>query len=279
VARFPLFLKDTATDWYERLTGDVKNNWEALKDEFHSYFGNSPRDIFLADETVFSRIQRPGEKVRDYVALVQKLANRMPALTNDLFLWTILRGLRLQIKAAVIKQKNDIKSVADLLQLAKLAESVGLSSEDDMNGDSKVAELMDVVGAGREEVQQLTARMAGMSVSVTQRRSPNPERRLSRLAFREPNTTPCGHQAGGPPSYNRRGRILRKQSRPYNGDSGRQFSRPGAGMLSGPCDRCDRYHAYKRCPAMNATCFNCGRVGHFRAKCRGAKRDAMNISE
>jgi len=169
--------------------------------------------------------------------------------------------------------------VTDLLQLAKLAESAGLGSEDGTDGDSEVAELMDVVRAGREEVQQLTARMAGMSVSMTQRRSPTPERRLPRMVFREPNTTPSRHQASGPPTYNSRGRVRREQSRPYNGDTGRQFFRRGAGMPSGPCDRCDRFHAYNRCPAMSAACFNCGRVGHFRAKCRGAKRGAMNISE
>jgi len=233
----------------------------------------------LADETVFTRIQRPGEKMRDYVAQMQKLASRMPWLTDDLLLWTILIGLRPQMKAGVIKQKNDIKSLADLSQLAKLAESAGLGSEDDRDGDSKVAEPMDVVKAGREEVQQLTAHMVGMSVSVTQRRSPTPERRLSRVASREPNTTPGGHQVGGPLTYNRQARILRKQSCFHKGDTGRQFSRPGAGMPSGPCVRCDRYHTYKRCPAMNATCCSCGRVGHFRAKCRGAKRDAMNLSE
>jgi len=177
-----------------------------------------------------------------------------------------------------MKQNNSIKTVTDLLQLAKLAESAGLGGEDVMDGDSKMAELMDVVRARREEVQQLTARMAGMSVSVTQRRSPTPERRLPRKTFREPNTTLGGHQDSGPPTYNRRGRILREQSRPYNGNTGRQFSRPGTGKTSGPCVRCDRYHAYKRCPAMSAACFNCGRVGHFRAKCRGAKNGAMNIS-
>ena len=80
-------------------------------------------------------------------------------------LWSILRGLRPQIKMAVMKQKNSIKTVTDLLQLAKLAESAGLGGEDVMDGDSKMAELDDVVRAGREEVQQLTARMAGMSVS------------------------------------------------------------------------------------------------------------------
>jgi len=138
---------------------------------------------------------------------------------------------------------------------------------------------VDVVRAGREEVQQLTARMAGMSVFVTQRRSPTPERRLPRMAFRQPNETLGGHQDSGLPTYNGRGRILREQSRPYNGDTGRLFFRRDAGMPSGPCDCCDRFHVYNRCPAMSAACFNCGRVGHFRAKCRGAKRGAMNISK
>jgi len=131
-----------------------------VKDEFLSYFGKSPLDIFLADETVFTRTQRPGEKVRDYVAQMQKLASKMPKLEDDLMLWTILRGLRPQIKMAVMKQKNSIKTVTDLLQLAKLAESAGLGGEDVMDGDSKMAQLEDVVRAGREEVQQLTARMA-----------------------------------------------------------------------------------------------------------------------
>jgi len=168
--------------------------------------------------------------------------------------------------------------VTDLLQLAKLAESAGLGGEDVMDGDSKMAELRDVVRAGRKKVQQLTARMAGMSVSVTQRRSPTPERRLLRKAFREPITTLGDHQDSGPPTYNRHGRILRKQFRPYDVDTRRQFFQPGTGTPSGPCVRCDRYHAYNRCPAMNAACFSCGCVGHFRAKCRGAKNGAMNIS-
>ena len=99
MAMFPLFLRDTAIDCYETLSGDVEDDWEALKDEFHSYFGNSPLDVFLADETVFTRTQRPGEKVRDYVAQMQKLASKMPKLEDDLMLWTILRGLRPQIKS------------------------------------------------------------------------------------------------------------------------------------------------------------------------------------
>ena len=281
VAMFPLFLKDTAIDWYEMLPGDVKNNWEALKDEFHSYFGKSPLDIFLADETVFTRIQRSGEKVRDYVAQMQKLASRMPALTDDLLLWTICRGLRPQIKAAVIQQKNDIKSVADLLELAKLAESAGLGNEEASDNEFKMAKLMDEVRAGRDEVQKLTARMAGMSVSVTQLRSPTPERqrRQPHASFQEPNVTSGRQRAGGSPTYYRGGRMLQEQSRPYNGGMDRRFSRSSAGMQSSLCIRCGCYHTYNRCPAMRATCYSCGRMGHFRANCRSAKRGVMDIVE
>ena len=127
---FPLFLKEAAIDWYETLEHRVKNNWTALKENFSAYFGKSPIDIFFAQETLFTRVQRAGEKVRDYIAQMQKLASKMPRLENDLLLWTILRGLHPQIKAVVIQQQKDIKTVADLLEMAKLAESAGLGGED-----------------------------------------------------------------------------------------------------------------------------------------------------
>jgi len=251
LAMFPLFLENAAIDWYETLSERVKNDWKALKNDFDSY-------------------HTPGEKVRDYVAQMQKLASRMPGLADDLLLWTILRGLRPQIKAAVIQQKNDIKSVADLPELAKLAESAGIGNEEASDNEFKMAKLMDEVRAGRDKVQKLTARMAGMSVSVTQLRSPTPERRQPHASFQEPSVTSGRQRAGGPPTYYRGGRMLQERSRPYNGGMGRRFSRSSAGMQSSSCIRCGCYHTYNRCPAMKATCFSCGRVGHFRANCRSA---------
>ena len=275
-AMFPLFLKEAAIDWYETLEHRVKNNWKALKEDFNAYFGKSPIDIFFAQETLFTRVQRTGEKVRDYIAQMQKLASKMPKLENDLLLWTILRGLRPQIKAVVIQQQKDIKTVADLLEMAKLAESAGLGGEDGSVNDTRMTKLMDEVRAGREEVQQLSARVSRMSVAAAQPRSPTPERRQYRVSFQEPTSSTLRN--AGSPTYNRAGRMFRGQSRPFNSGVGRQVSRLTAGMRSVPCDRCGRFHAYNRCPAMNVSCFNCGRVGHLRAKCRGARRGVMNMS-
>jgi len=160
--------------------------------------------------------------------------------------------------------------------MAKLAESAGLGGEEGSISDTRMTKLMDEVTAGREEVQQLSARVSRISVAAAQPRSPTPERRQSRVSFQEP--TPSTPRNGGPPTYNRGGRMFRGQSRFYNSSMGRQFSRPTAGMQSVPCGRCGRFHAYNRCPAMNVSCFNCGRVGHLRAKCRSARRGVMNVS-
>jgi len=64
----------------------LEERWKALKDDFNSYFGKSPIDIFFAQETLFTRVQRSGEKARDYVAQMQKLASKMPGLENKLLL-------------------------------------------------------------------------------------------------------------------------------------------------------------------------------------------------
>jgi len=136
------------------------------------------------EESVFTRAQRPKEKIRDYIVQMQKLAKRIPTLDDDLLLWVILKGLRPQIKASVIHQKAEIISVADILELAKIAESAGLGKADESIDDPLMNQLMDEIRAGREEVQQLTAKVARMSVSSAQPRSPTPECRQTRCYFK-----------------------------------------------------------------------------------------------
>jgi len=56
--------------------------------------------------------------------------------------------------------------VPDILKLATLAEFAGLGKDDDPADGMMMNQLMNEVRAGHEEVQQLTAHMARMSVCV-----------------------------------------------------------------------------------------------------------------
>jgi len=93
IAISPLFLRDTATDWYETLSRDVKSNLETLLDNFRAYFGKSSFDSVFEEQSVFTRAQRPREKTRDCIAQMQKLAKRIPDLDDGLLLWVVMKGL------------------------------------------------------------------------------------------------------------------------------------------------------------------------------------------
>jgi len=53
---FLLFLKDSAIDWYDTLTADMKNDLDSLLGNFKAYFGKTELDYVFADETVFTRV-------------------------------------------------------------------------------------------------------------------------------------------------------------------------------------------------------------------------------
>ena len=69
---FPLFLKDSAIDWYDTLSTDLKSDLESLLGNFTSCFGKTELDYAFADETVFTRVQRPNEKARDYISQMHR---------------------------------------------------------------------------------------------------------------------------------------------------------------------------------------------------------------
>jgi len=274
IAIFPLFLKEVAIDWYENLPENVKQQHDTLIDNFKTYFGKSPLDYVFDEESVFSRAQKPAEKVRDYVAQMQKLAKRIPGLDDDLLIWVIVKGLRPFIKASVIQHKAEMKTLADLLQQAKLAESAGAGSTDGNSDDAQIRQLRDEVRAGREEVQQLNARMTRMTLSAVQQRSPTPTRRPQHVSFRRDDGRD-EQRVGGPnrgsTSFARGNR--RGQYRPYDNNRFTQSSGYGPGTMQQECSRCGRHHTDNRpCPAVGLSCFNCGRVGHLRARCFRGRR-------
>ena len=151
-------MKDSAIDWYDTLTADMKNDLDSLLGNFKAYFKKTELDYVFADETVSTRVQRPNEKARDYISQMQKLAKRVPHLEDEILRWVILRGLRPWIKASIIAQKGDLESVADILECAKVAESASLNTDDGSTDATKINQLTEEVRAGRDEVRQLNAK-------------------------------------------------------------------------------------------------------------------------
>jgi len=121
-------------------------------------------DQVLNTESVFNRNQKPGEKVRDYVAAMQKLARRIPAVDEDLLKCMVLRGLQPQTKAFVLQHASDIHTVGDISTLAKVAEAAGIETTG-ANGDT--AAVMEEIRQSRAEVRMLTNRLDQMSLNDT----------------------------------------------------------------------------------------------------------------
>jgi len=132
-------------------------------------------------ETVFTRVQERTEKVRDYFFAMQKLAKRIPGVDEDLLKGIIIRGLQPQIKAFVLQHQGTLKSIGDILEMARgdilemarVAETViGITAAQwDMSA------IMDEIRASRAKVRQLTNRVDKMSVGQISRRSPTPDSR------------------------------------------------------------------------------------------------------
>ena len=147
----------------------------------------------------------------------------------------------------------------DFLQRARVAEMANTSN------DSAMTNLLSEIRSSNEKhaehadaFQQLANRLDKMSVAnVGDRDRDNGPRRRSpstaprRVRFHEPDTR-------RPPNvYGRRPTTTYKRQ---------QSPIPSA------CQRCGSSHAYRNCPAQNATCLYCHKIGHFRAVCRQARR-------
>lgn len=60
---------------------------------------------------------------------------------------------------------------------------------------------------------------------------------------------------------------------------GQQYKKGQIGQSSDKkiCNRCGQQHYNNKCPAINATCFKCGRKNHYSKMCRGKIKTVNNI--
>jgi len=158
--------------------------------------------------TVFTRLQRPGEKVRDYFSAMQKLAKRIPWIDDDLLKGILVRGLQPQIKAFLLQHQAQVKSIGDILEVAREAETAGMLNMAAAQND--MASVMDDIRASRTEVRQLSSRVDRMTAvgGAVSGRSPTPE--VRRVTFA--STTP--EERRSPASYDARGQAAVPSAEP-----------------------------------------------------------------
>ena len=181
LAFFPLFLQHRAIDWYDTLKPQDKTTIDELLGEFNRFFCPSALEHALDAETVFTRMQRPSEKVRDYFSAMQKLAKRMPGVDEDLLQGILIRGLLPQIKAFVLQHQGTAKSIGDILELARVAETAGVLNATAAQSD--MTSVMEEIRASRAELRQLTNRMDRMSLNAVGGWSPSPEGTLRQYPY------------------------------------------------------------------------------------------------
>jgi len=165
-----------------RFVGDYRQRDNRLTAErvLETYFCHTPLDHLFDVESVFSRMQRPSVKVRDYVAPMQKLVRRMPDLADKFLQQTILRGLLLQIKAYVLQRLDEIKSVNDIIGVAKIAETAGIGLFGTTSTTSDLMAVLEELKASHQEVRHLTSRMDRITTNaISDNNRPSSLRRVT----------------------------------------------------------------------------------------------------
>jgi len=117
---FPLFLKGLALDWFDNLRDNTTADMHTLLAEFKAYFCPSELDHFLDPGSLFSRVQQPHEKTRDYIACMQKLARRLPGVDEETLRCVVVRALRSNLNAHMLQCQPT--SLGQILEVARFAE-------------------------------------------------------------------------------------------------------------------------------------------------------------
>jgi len=131
----PMFLTGAAAEWYENLAFPA--TLELFKTAFEEKFKATGASRWRARTELRERKQGATEKVSTYIETVRKMAKKM-AIDDETALWSIIDGLRPEIKRSVIEK--DPKTVAEMKTHAELAESANMAA-----GKSEVEKKMETL--------------------------------------------------------------------------------------------------------------------------------------
>ena len=117
---FAILMRSSAADWFDTLPETTKTTFADLDAAFRHKFCNVDMMRWQNADKLWSRSQRDDETVDQYVTAVTKLAKAVPVNDEALIRYSIIRGLKPNIRLHVTQQ--EINTTDQLLRAARIAE-------------------------------------------------------------------------------------------------------------------------------------------------------------
>ena len=287
-------LVGNAADWLETL---ALEEWDPTFDDLRQAFFSryKPPEVakYESARDIFSRTQDEAESVDSFIDKMLKSA-KVVGLTGEILQFAILHGLKPHIANFVIQKQPT--SLPELISAARLAElTIPATKDTDVSLHAKLDKLLQ----GWEESKNSATCVQERIPSRTQRAEPRED-----AEAQSPRNRNFGRGQRGAfgPSYPRPGGMLNYRQG-YGGSSNSEYqsrSRPRSAAPGGcqgswreppqsstypmapgqqtRCSKCGRApHSHPNyCPAINLTCYSCGRRGHISRTCRTMRGSQPN---
>jgi hypothetical protein len=251
---FPLFLRGSARDWWRAMTDDTRpTDMVGLVTAFRNKFKPTSATKWRSRSELWQRHQRPDEKVGPYIEQMKAIAKRL-ALDDETTMWSIMNGLRDEIRPAVIE--HNPKNLSELKAQAELSESARCS-----------AVPFDIADAFKQLESRIDNKIDKITTSVSsvnfadRELETNQDRRDRRIPRWEEEHERTRSSSRSRPNDNGRwrGRLQRPQNAYYR-------------QTGESCRNCGRRHPPRQCYAYGLNCHHCGLRGHIRKMCRKLDR-------
>jgi hypothetical protein len=205
--------------------------------------------------------QNIAESVSDYLSRIIKTAS-IKNVPEKVLLSVAMNGLRSDIKTFVVTQNP--KSMEQLRQTAILAEK----SQPPQISTSETYE--NLLAEIKNLQNQLSAQNA--SINTIQQVAPQTSYQNQQNLLSEPrmrNAQPIRFTQMRPQQYNNRNTQMFRSKRP----SFQPRPQPPPPQVQSSCSYCLNFCMTRQnCPARDAVCYVCGKIGHFSRACRFAAK-------